>query len=163
MGGLRANVHPTIERMVATACTGITVTGCVAPSLGEIVNGTYKVHGENNGKQVFKREKDYQNTPVLIYYWKEEEEELSGWWFAPTIGDDFAWAQTTERSSLGDHLPPETGWHVPHDGDVDPNMRVVCQVSGKKSSEKAKEETRAVAVSDSEESDDEEDEESDAE
>merc|ERR1711972_193804 len=120
----------------AVECTGILVSGCGVPSMAEIVNGSYKAHGENNGKPVFRREKDYMDTAVLVYFWEEADSpDQSGWWFAPSIGDDFAWAQNCSRATLKERLPPETGWHVPHDGGVDPNMRVKRRM-GDRSSDK---------------------------
>merc|ERR1711870_156330 len=111
------------------------------------------------------KEKNYEDTPVLIYFWKEEDsDEDSGWWFAPTIGDDFALAQTTAKSAHGDSLPPESGWHVPHDGDVDEKMRVVCTADGKPIKPPAKDaDSEEESSDDSDEKSDDEEKESDDE
>merc|ERR1711998_572094 len=96
------------------------------PSFAEIINGNYHVHAENHGKLVFKRDELYQEHPVLVYFWRDEDEDdESGWWFAPKVGDDFAWAQIASD----DALPPESGWHVPHDGEIDKKMRVVRKIA----------------------------------
>merc|ERR1712217_479933 len=101
------------------------VQGCQHPSVCNIVHGTYVPHAENHGKTVYRRTELFNDLDVMIYFWDDREgADLAGWWFAPSVDADEVWAHNPDDN--GDD-PPVTGWRVPHDGPIDPELTVAFQ------------------------------------
>merc|ERR1712185_376696 len=60
---------------------------------------------------------------TLIYFWKDDDDpDQTGWWFGPEVGGAEVWA--FNRSE--DYKPPEYGWRVPWDGDVDKSFTIIA-------------------------------------
>lgn len=87
-------------------------------TISDIVEGEYFYVSENHGKAVWQRKGQVDGLNVLIYFWDDRDgPNFSGWWFGPRVGGDQVWAHHPDPVS---RLPPERGWRIPYDGDVDP-------------------------------------------
>jgi len=92
------------------------------PTVSNIVKGSYTASGENHGKPVYKKDIAGGTVSVLIYFWDERDgPSFSGWWFGPKVGGDQVWAYNDKTDS---HLPPQTEWKVPWDGEIDPSFKL---------------------------------------
>jgi len=76
--------------------------------------------GANHGRPAYKNVEGRSFT-AFIYYWDDRAgPEFQGWWMGPKLGGEDVWVRQPSRSEL----PPESGWYAPHDGSVDPGLRV---------------------------------------
>jgi len=104
------------------------VVHCSDDSVSAGVHGLYAHHSVNHGRPVFKRTTQYKGIDAFIYYWRDDEgDEFSGWWIAPSVGGEDVWVF---HADAGSTVPPEAGWHAPHDGDVCKTMRVHIETPG---------------------------------
>ncbi|CAK0894769.1 unnamed protein product [Prorocentrum cordatum] len=104
------------------AACGVRVSGCQHETVGTIVNGEFDRVGENHSRPYFRRkEKANDGSEVMLYFWDDPEPKFAGWWFGPKVGGDQVWAYQPSKES---REPPETGWQVPYDGPVEPNLRI---------------------------------------
>lgn len=90
----------------------------------ETLVGEYLEVGVNHGRKYFKRKKAPQGVEdviVFLYYWDTRDgQDFSGWWFGDKVGG----AQVWSRCAKADALPPTTGWRIPWDADVQPDLVV---------------------------------------
>eukprot|EP00746_Dinoflagellata_sp_MGD_P019639 gnl/MRDRNA2_/MRDRNA2_145629_c0_seq1.p1 gnl/MRDRNA2_/MRDRNA2_145629_c0~~gnl/MRDRNA2_/MRDRNA2_145629_c0_seq1.p1 ORF type:complete len:597 (+),score=164.73 gnl/MRDRNA2_/MRDRNA2_145629_c0_seq1:79-1791(+) len=107
---------PEIRRVVVDA----------SGEISEAVTGTYYPGEKVHGRPVFKGKSKKNNMEVLIYFWKDDDEpDQTGWWFGPEVGGAEVWA--FNRSE--EYKPPEYGWRVPWDGDVDKSFTIIAYES----------------------------------
>eukprot|EP00397_Hematodinium_sp_SG-2012_P025678 GEMP01026843.1.p1 GENE.GEMP01026843.1~~GEMP01026843.1.p1 ORF type:complete len:327 (+),score=62.47 GEMP01026843.1:64-1044(+) len=87
------------------------------------LNGLYRANDQtNHGRPVFQNVST-TNQDVLMYFWDESNgSELHGWWMAPEVGSQQAWATGPTNGEL---LPPMSGWKHPWNGPVDPKVKVM--------------------------------------
>jgi len=115
---------PAGTAMQGSASDALVVTGCIHPTIGQTLIGSYRQIGMNHGRPLFQKDNVMPAAPcsVLIYFWDTRDgERMCGWWFGPLVGGDQVWAFNPNRASP---TPPAIGWHVPWDGLVDARMRV---------------------------------------
>ena len=94
----------------------------------QVIMGNYVEIGVNHGRKVFQKVM-YCPTPtghavvtVMLYYWDSRDSpDFEGWWFGNTVGGKQVWAHC-KASSL---QPPRSGWKVPWNGAVRPDLTVV--------------------------------------
>ena len=95
------------------------VHGCVHPTVGPILRGSYKATTQHHGRPVYQRDEYALGLFVMLYYWDTRDgDSLSGWWFGPRVGSDQVWAFHPARTLT----PPTAGWRVPYDGPVDSTL-----------------------------------------
>jgi len=84
------------------------------------LNGIYKQQGMNHAKTLWKKNAEMQGTTECsLYYWDNRDgDHLMGWWMAPEVGGTQVWAYSPSSSQN----PPPTGWKVPWNGPVDPQI-----------------------------------------
>merc|ERR1712019_31700 len=100
--------------------------------------GDFKTIGENHGRPVY--QKMDAKVTVFIYYWDDRDgEESSGWWFGHKVGGDQVWAYADTKTER----PPQKGWQVPHDGDVDKKLRITLVAGSSTGREASKKEAPA--------------------
>jgi len=90
----------------------------------EVLNGMYMPSGrENHGRPVYSRNcQNHDSKTSTIYYWDERDgPSMQGWWMAPIVGGEEVWA----HASGSDRNPPVSGWKVPSNASVDPNVRFI--------------------------------------
>ena len=82
----------------------------------------------NHGRKVFQKVlycptlNGHEVVTVMLYYWDSRDgPDFEGWWFGNTVGGNQVWAHC-KASSL---QPPRTGWKVPWNGAVRPDLTVV--------------------------------------
>lgn len=84
--------------------------------------GEYVESGKNHGRKTFKRKPqpdDEDDTTVFLYFWDQRDgADFGGWWFGESVGG----AQVWSRCEKTDQDPPTTGWRVPWDGKVQPDL-----------------------------------------
>lgn len=81
--------------------------------------GSYVEVGVNHGRKVFRRKEADQ--ACFLYFWDDRDgDNFSGWWFGEKVGG----AQVWSRCESDDALPPEAGWRIPWDGDINADLRV---------------------------------------
>lgn len=90
--------------------------------------GEYTEAGNNHGRKYFKRTKiptGIEAQPVCLYFWDARDGvDQSGWWFGQSVGGEKVWS----RNEKGETLPPVSGWRIPWDGDVQPDLIVEPKV-----------------------------------
>mmetsp|Transcript_78494 Transcript_78494/g.217959 ORF Transcript_78494/g.217959 Transcript_78494/m.217959 type:complete len:271 (+) Transcript_78494:75-887(+) len=92
--------------------------------MAETIAGTYMPSSTNHGRGVYRRvDPPSEDSKVLLYYWDQRDGEANcGWWFGPEVGGEEVWAHNA--GTLGNALPPISGWVVLHSGQVDPGLTV---------------------------------------
>eukprot|EP00928_Gymnodinium_smaydae_P037894 TRINITY_DN2624_c0_g1_i2.p1 TRINITY_DN2624_c0_g1~~TRINITY_DN2624_c0_g1_i2.p1 ORF type:complete len:951 (-),score=200.78 TRINITY_DN2624_c0_g1_i2:171-2975(-) len=96
-------------------------SGCQNQTVAKLINGNYKPHGSNHDQPIYKKE-TADDVSVLIYYWDQRDgPSFCGWWFGPKVGGDQVWAYNPEKGTGG---PPNAGWRVPWDGQVDHSLKL---------------------------------------
>merc|ERR1712228_673901 len=89
-----------------------------------LLNGMYTLTGkENHGRPVYSRKcESHESKNSSIYYWDERDGEMmQGWWMAPIVGGEEVWA----HAEGSDRNPPVSGWKVPWNEKVDPQVKFV--------------------------------------
>lgn len=103
-----------------TAAGRLIVSGCSEQHIAEGVHGVFECCGTNHGRPAYKNVEGRSFT-AFIYYWDDRAgPEFQGWWMGPKLGGEDVWVRQPSSSEL----PPESGWHAPHDGSVDPGLQV---------------------------------------
>mmetsp|Transcript_19764 Transcript_19764/g.42853 ORF Transcript_19764/g.42853 Transcript_19764/m.42853 type:complete len:832 (-) Transcript_19764:92-2587(-) len=101
----------------------LTVSGCVNPTMAQIVNGDFVLFSQNHGKPVYKKKAQWSGSDVMLYFWDDRDGPVfCGWWFGPAVGGDQVWAFHPDKAAS----PPSTGWKVPCNGPVDQGLQVVA-------------------------------------
>jgi len=96
------------------------VSGCSEQHIAEGVHGVFECCGANHGRPAYKNVEGRSFT-AFIYYWDDRVgPEFQGWWMGPKLGGEDVWVRHPSSSEL----PPQSGWYAPHDGFVDPGLRV---------------------------------------
>ena len=88
--------------------------------------GDYVEVGTNHGRKVFQKNLhlpgDVRVVTIMLYYWDSRDgPHQEGWWFGNTIGGKQVWAHCKACTLQ----PPRSGWKVPWDGAVQPDLTVV--------------------------------------
>eukprot|EP00929_Paragymnodinium_shiwhaense_P029909 TRINITY_DN17051_c0_g1_i4.p1 TRINITY_DN17051_c0_g1~~TRINITY_DN17051_c0_g1_i4.p1 ORF type:complete len:2008 (+),score=805.96 TRINITY_DN17051_c0_g1_i4:95-6118(+) len=86
--------------------------------------GEYSVYGENHSRKTYVRTStgEPEELDVYLYYWDERDgKQLSGWWFGAEVGGAEVWS----RKATNSMVPPKSGWMIPWDGDVEPDLVVM--------------------------------------
>ncbi|CAK9036010.1 Hypothetical protein SCF082_LOCUS21538, partial [Durusdinium trenchii] len=96
------------------------VSDCSDPAVANLLSGSYRSSEPHHGKTVYIKPALEGSPEVSLYFWSDSS-NCSGWWFGLAVGGDdvIAFHPDTTRNE-----PPESGWHVPFNGQVDPNFQV---------------------------------------
>jgi len=89
----------------------------------ETLAGEYREEGANHGRKFFKKTQipGDEDINVYLYFWDDRDgEAFTGWWFGNEVGGDQVWS----RSKLATQKPPKSGWTIPWDGVVKPELVV---------------------------------------
>eukprot|EP00933_Yihiella_yeosuensis_P052122 TRINITY_DN50127_c0_g1_i1.p1 TRINITY_DN50127_c0_g1~~TRINITY_DN50127_c0_g1_i1.p1 ORF type:complete len:1005 (+),score=281.52 TRINITY_DN50127_c0_g1_i1:49-3063(+) len=89
--------------------------------------GEYIEKGANHGRQVFQKvQPQGTSTNVLLYYWDGRDgESFQGWWFGNKLGGSEVWSHNVDQGKS----PPGSGWKIPWDGEIRPNLLVESQTA----------------------------------
>eukprot|EP00435_Cladocopium_sp_Y103_P036059 s1426_g9.t1 len=101
------------------------VANCSDPAVAALLCGSYKYAGfQNHGKAVYSKEMPEESAEAFyLYFWSDDMPDFQGWWFGPAVGGD---GVVAFHPDAGD-APPQSGWRVPFNGEVDPNFEVTGQ------------------------------------
>mmetsp|Transcript_63686 Transcript_63686/g.177113 ORF Transcript_63686/g.177113 Transcript_63686/m.177113 type:complete len:1974 (+) Transcript_63686:72-5993(+) len=88
--------------------------------------GEYAEQGTNHGRKVYKKSglasAGQEKVDVFLYFWDNRDgPAFSGWWFGNEVGG----AQVWSRSQQTTQQPPKSGWSIPWDGKVNPDLVVM--------------------------------------
>jgi len=129
-GDIVNDVDPTdapAAKRAKLSTTLVVYNKAVSDELGmETLVGEYTEAGSNHGRKAYRRTKTPeggdQELSVFIYYWDNRDgPDFAGWWFGDQIGGTQVWS----RCDKADPQPPKSGWRIPWDGEVQPDL--VCE------------------------------------
>lgn len=93
--------------------------------------GEYREEGANHGRKFFKKTQKipgHEDINVYLYFWDDRDgEAFTGWWFGNQVGG----AQVWSRNKQATQKPPKSGWTIPWDGEVKPELVVAPAAESK--------------------------------
>lgn len=86
--------------------------------------GEYTEEGANHGRKYYRKTNKipgHEDINVYLYFWDDRDgAAFSGWWFGNQVGGAQVWSRNQQQTMK----PPRSGWTIPWDGEVKPELVV---------------------------------------